>query len=186
MKEAFADMIRHDDRVSIHGLAPMFREKKYGYIGGHFSDAIEALAQANKRLRGHGVEEIRATKDARDSLYGDTLALYVNMGDPYTPTIIYDVLVARFYVGGYADWMEWREGNKSYGLGEYQENPPTGHEIEFEVGKRVQLHPATERWMMGDRYGEIVGVGTKHVSVKLDKSGRTMRFIPDHILEMFT
>jgi len=27
------------------------------------------------------------------------------------------------------------------------------------VGKRVSLHPATDRWMRGDRHGEIVGLG---------------------------
>ncbi len=44
------------------------------------------------------------------------------------------------------------------------------------IGKRVQLHPATDRWMMGDRYGEIVKVGREYMSVKLDKSGKTVRF----------
>ena len=49
---------------------------------------------------------------------------------------------------------------------------------------RVQIPTYTDRWMMGDRYGEI----TKHskrltpdgeliVHVKLDKSGKTVRVI---------
>ena len=48
---------------------------------------------------------------------------------------------------------------------------------------RVQLHPATDRWMMGDRYGEIVSLFFKDnltacapsaPRVKLDKSGKTV------------
>ncbi len=60
----------------------------------------------------------------------------------------------------------------------------------FATGKRVQLHPALDRWMMGDRYGEVVKITqvkiiqtfdeltTGWVYVKLDKSGTTMRFLP--------
>ena len=44
------------------------------------------------------------------------------------------------------------------------------------IGTRVQLHPATDEWMQGDRYGEIVKAGRTLYSVKLDKSGRTRRF----------
>ena len=49
------------------------------------------------------------------------------------------------------------------------------------VGKRVELHPATDRWMMGDRYGEIVGTGYKLVHVKLDKSGQTVHFAHENV-----
>ena len=52
-------------------------------------------------------------------------------------------------------------------------------------GDRVQLHPATDRWMMGDRYGECRSV-TKdgHVWVKLDKSGKLIRFEAANVLEL--
>lgn len=41
-------------------------------------------------------------------------------------------------------------------------------------GHRVQLHPATDAWMCGDRYGEIVGYisASDCYRVKMDKSGR--------------
>lgn len=43
------------------------------------------------------------------------------------------------------------------------------------VGKRVQLHPGEDRWMMGDRFGVIVRVlRNGHVRVKLDKSGTVL------------
>ena len=41
-------------------------------------------------------------------------------------------------------------------------------------GKRVELHPGTDRWMMGDRYGKVVSVTNKALKVKLDKSGLTV------------
>lgn len=47
---------------------------------------------------------------------------------------------------------------------------------------RVQIPAFTDRWMMGDRYGEVVKTtkkrdGIEVVSVKLDKSGKTLRFV---------
>lgn len=60
------------------------------------------------------------------------------------------------------------------------------------IGQRVQLHAATDHWMRGDRFGEIVGYGRKRqytdgetvtmvrpIRVKLDKSGKTVRLHPD-------
>jgi hypothetical protein len=58
---------------------------------------------------------------------------------------------------------------------------------------RVQIPAYTDRWMMGDRYGEVVRVirkklpapsriGDTHAeiaSVKLDKSGKTVRVLLD-------
>lgn len=56
---------------------------------------------------------------------------------------------------------------------------------ELERGDRVQLHPCTDQWMQGDRYGTITGA--KHCPgsapgeephgefrVKLDISGRSI------------
>lgn len=44
----------------------------------------------------------------------------------------------------------------------------------WKVGDRVELHPATDRWMAGDRYGEIVMVHPSGVKVKMDRSGATI------------
>jgi hypothetical protein len=64
-------------------------------------------------------------------------------------------------------------------------------------GTRVELHPATSNWIMGDRYGEIVGYGHKReyrntfngtltqvqpYRVKLDKSGKTIRLHPENVM----
>jgi hypothetical protein len=63
------------------------------------------------------------------------------------------------------------------------------------VGDRVQLHPGTDVWMQGDRFGEIVkivpnllGYGDGATSpeeaifvIALDKSKRKLRFTRDLI-----
>jgi len=47
--------------------------------------------------------------------------------------------------------------------------------------RRVQLHPGTDAWMQGDRYGVVVGVGrSKNLTVKLD-SGREIRLPEDRV-----
>lgn len=51
----------------------------------------------------------------------------------------------------------------------------------FAEGMRVQLHPALDRWMLGDRFGEVVKITRTHVHVALDRSGQTLRFLPMHL-----
>lgn len=66
-------------------------------------------------------------------------------------------------------------------------------------GTRVQLHAATDAWMQGDRYGTVVGLGRargyrdtftgkvekiRPVRVKLDKSGRILRFHPTNVFDV--
>lgn len=52
------------------------------------------------------------------------------------------------------------------------------------VGDRVELHPATDRWMRGDRFGEVVKLGRRYVHVKLDRSGDTRRFAPENVVAL--
>lgn len=61
---------------------------------------------------------------------------------------------------------------------------PNGRVEGFGVGDRVQLHPATDSWMRGDKYGEIMKVGREKLTVKLDRSGRTIRVSPRNIGEV--
>lgn len=53
----------------------------------------------------------------------------------------------------------------------------------FTIGQRVQTHPATDRWMMGDRYGNVVKIGRKYVRVSLDRSGRSIDFPPSQLMD---
>jgi len=53
------------------------------------------------------------------------------------------------------------------------------------VGKKVQLHPGTDRWMMGDRFGEITKVGRIYYTVHMDVSGKNIRVQPENIGEVY-
>lgn len=70
-------------------------------------DAVDAaLDLADKMLEGHGVEAIGGKWV--DGYYGDTVCLYVNMGDAYAATILYDTVKEKFYVGDYGTFVEVR------------------------------------------------------------------------------
>lgn len=55
---------------------------------------------------------------------------------------------------------------------------------DFKPGQRVQLHPATDLWMRGDKFGTVSSVGRKFVRVRMDKSGDLVSVAPGHILEI--
>ena len=46
------------------------------------------------------------------------------------------------------------------------------------IGHRVELHPGTDRWMMGDRFGRVEKFDKRGVMVyvRLDKSGKLLKF----------
>lgn len=71
-------------------------------------DAV--LDYADKLLEGHGVEAIRG-ENITDGYYGDIVALYVNMGDTYNATILFDVDRHKFYATSYGDWVEAYENS---------------------------------------------------------------------------
>lgn len=51
------------------------------------------------------------------------------------------------------------------------------------VGMRVEVHPSTDAWMMGDRFGEVVKNGRKYIHVRMDRSGRVLQFLPVYIYD---
>lgn len=51
-------------------------------------------------------------------------------------------------------------------------------------GDRVQLHPATDLWMRGARYGEVVKVTNKSYHVRLDATGKVVRLTDRSIGEV--
>jgi hypothetical protein len=65
----------------------------------------EGMKQANELLRGHGVEAIHSGNHRR-GYWGDIVALYVNMGDTYNATLLYDVLAKEFKVTTMGDWVQ--------------------------------------------------------------------------------
>jgi hypothetical protein len=51
----------------------------------------------------------------------------------------------------------------------------------FKVGQRVRMHPATDWFIRGAVYGDVVRVGRKYVHVKLDKWPRPIRVSPANV-----
>lgn len=68
------------------------------------ADVDWALDLANFHLGGHGVESIK--DDGWEPHYLDIGLLYVNMGDPYKPTLMFDTRTVRFLVGNWGDYIE--------------------------------------------------------------------------------
>jgi hypothetical protein len=63
-------------------------------------------------------------------------------------------------------------------------NPDLQVAADFTLGQGVELHPGTDRWMMGDRLGRIARVDEKgqRVRVKLDRSGKSLWFSPKNVM----
>lgn len=70
-----------------------------------FRSVNRAMDQANDALRGHGVESQNLILDRSDSVRFD----YVNLGDTYTATLIFDHHVDRFRVMSWGDVVEMYE-----------------------------------------------------------------------------
>ncbi len=74
----------------------------------------DALEVANKILKGHGIEAIRSGQYLVDHYFRDIVALYVNMGDTYETTLLYETDKDRFLVTSWGDWVERNE--RKYGI----------------------------------------------------------------------
>lgn len=59
---------------------------------------------------------------------------------------------------------------------------PSGSMYILGEGSRVQLHPACDRWMRGDRFGTVRKITRRSVHVKMDRSRQTIR-VPFDLLE---
>jgi hypothetical protein len=54
----------------------------------------------------------------------------------------------------------------------------------FIVGDRIAMHPATDLYMRGARFGTIEKIGRKLVTVKLDRLAKPVRVAPANILHV--
>ena len=69
----------------------------------------EQLEAINELIDGHGVEAIRIDDYWHSNYWGNCIGLYVNMGDTYTLTIIYDVIENQFEFTSWGDFYESKE-----------------------------------------------------------------------------
>lgn len=72
----------------------------------------KALDLANKLLGGYGVEAITDPDRHVSNYYMGIIALYVNMGDTYTTTLIYDTEQREFFLTDYGSWLEAAEAER--------------------------------------------------------------------------
>lgn len=91
--------------INLQQLAQFYQIIARGRRGKQSVD--NTLTQANQLLNAHGVEAIRGRN--WDSFYHDIVALYVNRGDSYTTTLMFDVTRDRFLVSSMGDWVERNE-----------------------------------------------------------------------------
>lgn len=54
----------------------------------------------------------------------------------------------------------------------------------FEVGQRVQMHPATDLWMRGARFGNVAKLGHKYITVQLDALKKPVKVHPDNLMHV--
>jgi len=79
-------------KPSIDELKPQI--KKIIKESGSIDYALDVI---NKLIGGYGVESIRG--EWVDHYYQDINLLYVNKGDTYEPTVIYDTMKKKWYIG---------------------------------------------------------------------------------------
>lgn len=51
----------------------------------------------------------------------------------------------------------------------------------FHVGDRIELAPHLDRWIRGDRYGEIVKIGGRFLHVRMDRSDKIVYVVPENV-----
>jgi len=75
----------------------------------HDHDSVDtALKLANVLMHGYGVESIEGGYQV-DRYYYNIVALYVNTGDSYNNTLLYETERERFLLTTMGDWVERNE-----------------------------------------------------------------------------
>lgn len=87
-----------DERLNLGGEEG--KSLKYFMQAGQLQAALD---YADELLGGSGIEYIESQQDTMRRREGLS---YVNMGDTYDTTLIYDHKTGRFYVGAWGDWVE--------------------------------------------------------------------------------
>jgi len=74
----------------------------------------EILDTLNEKLGGYGVESITDERAWVSSYYGDIIGLYVNMGDTYDKTVVYDTENKEYLVTSWGDFYEGWESEQEF------------------------------------------------------------------------
>lgn len=69
----------------------------------------ERLTALNELIEGFGIEAIEIEGYYRNDYWANAIGLYINMGDTYTLTIIYNVIDRQFEFTSWGDFYESKE-----------------------------------------------------------------------------
>lgn len=105
IEDWFADYFQHDGIDPVQGSSEIRSALEEAE---EERDADIALDVVNKLFHGHGIESISGDYHV-DRYYYSIVALYVNFGDPYVPTLIYETDNDRFVLTTWGDWVERNE-----------------------------------------------------------------------------
>jgi len=72
------------------------------------------LEYCNQYLNGYGIEPITGEFTWVNHYYQNIIALYVNLGDTYTTTIVYDTERGKFLISSWGDFYESSNEYKEY------------------------------------------------------------------------
>ena len=72
----------------------------------------QVLDRANEILGGYGVESVDCENCQFSRYYYGIVLLYVNKGDTYDTTLIYDTDKEKFAIGSWGSWLEDHEAKK--------------------------------------------------------------------------
>lgn len=106
-------MAKHSEYIAAFGFEKgeaIFKamRKELGDDDRDRTDSVDAALDAvGEILGGSGVEAINGEHEEHvDSYYLDIILLYVNMGNPYVTTVLYDTQADSFLVGNWGGWLE--------------------------------------------------------------------------------
>lgn len=68
---------------------------------------------ADKVIGGYGVEAIRGNEHPGGYWFG-SVAIYVNTGDTYSATVLFDTIKHRYYLTSFGDFVE--KNDRKYGI----------------------------------------------------------------------
>lgn len=106
LKEAFRD-ITNENAVQLNKMIKLTE----GWAVPR--DAEKTLEFADKAIGGFGVESIRGDGGA-GGFWQEAVAAYVNTGDTYSSTVLYDTNKKRFYLTTFGDFVE--KNDKKLGI----------------------------------------------------------------------
>lgn len=88
-------------------------QKLYKTLNDDTKSVDEKLEYANTLMNQFGVESLRDEDAWIDRYYLDTILLYVNTGETYDATLLYDTSCDNFLIGSWGDWYEnWKMDRK--------------------------------------------------------------------------